>query len=76
MLDSLWEVIVSRLVGSGVPSLWTDTCDLSRRAGVAGVNGRHSPVLKHGPRSLTCTRVWRVIKALFFSNEMRSESES
>ena len=37
LLDSLWEVIVSRLVGSGVPSLWTDTCDLSRRAGVAGV---------------------------------------
>ena len=36
-----------------VRGLWSATTCME----IAGVNARHSPVLKHGPRSLTCTRV-------------------
>jgi hypothetical protein len=37
-----------------------------------GANGFNRPVLKHGPRSLTCVRVLRVAKTRF---KMRSESK-
>ena len=52
---------------SRVPEQWVRGVEPFR--GVSGRNGLKRPVLKHGPRSLTCMRVfgWQAL--------MRNESE-
>ena len=54
-----------------VRGLWSATTCME----IAGVNARHSPVLKHGPRSLTCTRVCGWFKP-YYSNKCKVKANS